>query len=130
MRSLPKPPLIATASRTHAPDLAHTLLKQLTIRVQGDSTSGSASRTANTFFDHHQIFPGDKKQHMSRLREKTGVDYRDMLFFDDEHRNKNVEQLGVVFWLVRDGVTWGEVERGVQEWRKRRARAEQDGEEE
>jgi magnesium-dependent phosphatase 1 len=23
-------------------------------------------------------------------------------------------------WLVRDGVSWGEVEAGVNEWRKRR----------
>ena len=117
MRSLPSPPLIATASRTHTPDLAQTLLKQLTIPTKDGATMTSS--TANTFFDQHQIFPGDKKTHMTRLREKTGVNFHDMLFFDDEHRNKNVEQLGVVFWLVRDGVTWTELERGVKEWRKR-----------
>lgn len=43
-----------------------------------------------------------------------------MLFFDDERRNRNVEQLGVCFWLVEDGVTRGEVDKGVQEWRSRR----------
>lgn len=43
-----------------------------------------------------------------------------MLFFDDEGRNRNVEQLGVCFWLVMDGVTRAEVDRGVQEWRRRR----------
>ncbi len=43
-----------------------------------------------------------------------------MLFFDDEGRNRNVEQLGVCFWLVVDGVTRAEVDRGVQEWRRRR----------
>ena len=43
-----------------------------------------------------------------------------MLFFDDEERNRNVEQLGVTMWLVRDGVTRNEVDRGVNEWRKRR----------
>lgn len=45
-----------------------------------------------------------------------------MLFFDDESRNRNVESLGVVMWLVRDGVTWGEVEDGVRSWRKRTGR--------
>ena len=45
-----------------------------------------------------------------------------MLFFDDEARNKNVEQLGVVMCLVRDGVTWGEMDRGIREWRKRNGR--------
>lgn len=46
----------------------------------------------------------------------THVPYEEMLFFDDEARNKNVEELGVVMQLVRDGVTRGEVDRGVQAW--------------
>jgi len=41
-----------------------------------------------------------------------------MLFFDDEVRNRNVESLGVVMCLVRDGVTRAEVDRGVWEWRR------------
>ena len=45
-----------------------------------------------------------------------------MLFFDDEMRNRNVEALGVVMCLVRDGVSWGEVERGIREWRRRNGR--------
>ena len=43
-----------------------------------------------------------------------------MLFFDDEARNRNVEELGVTMWLVRDGVDKEEVDRGVREWRRRR----------
>lgn len=130
VKTLPSPPLIATASRTHTPDLAHTLLRQLKIPPREGSATGS--RPANTLFDHHQIFPGDKKTHMTRLREETGIDFQDMLFFDDEHRNKNVEQLGVVFWLVRDGITWAELEKGVKEWRKRQskgAKEDEDGQE-
>jgi magnesium-dependent phosphatase 1 len=43
-----------------------------------------------------------------------------MLFFDDEARNKNVQmELGVTFYLVRDGLTREEVDRGVWEWRRR-----------
>lgn len=56
---------------------------------------------------------------MTKLRDKTGVAFEEMLFFDDETRNKNVEALGVAFWLVRDGVTWSEIEKGVKAWRKR-----------
>ena len=83
------------------------------------SSTDSSSKRAIEFFDHHQIFPGDKKTHFTKLKEKTGLEYSEMLFFDDEVRNRNVEALGVVMCLVRDGVTWGEVERGVMEWRKR-----------
>lgn len=43
-----------------------------------------------------------------------------MLFFDDEARNRNVEtELGVTFYLVRDGMTRDEIDKGVLAWRKR-----------
>jgi magnesium-dependent phosphatase 1 len=45
--------------------------------------------------------------------------FEDMLFFDDEARNRNVETLGVTMYLVRDGVTRAEIDNGVREWRKR-----------
>lgn len=71
-------------------------------------------------FDYMQIFPGDKKKHFEKLQKQSGVEYGDMLFFDDESRNRNVEFLGVTMWLVRDGVTRAEVDNGVREWRRRR----------
>jgi magnesium-dependent phosphatase 1 len=45
-----------------------------------------------------------------------------MLFFDDESRNRDTERLGVVMWLVRDGVCAGAVDEGVRSWRKRNRR--------
>ncbi|MCJ1432950.1 hypothetical protein MMC27_002308 [Xylographa pallens] len=77
-------------------------------------------KRAYDFFAHSAIFPGDKRTHMARLQRASGVPYAEMLFFDDEGRNRNVEALGVCFWLVRDGVTREEVDRGVREWRGRR----------
>ena len=47
-----------------------------------------------------------------------------MVFFDDEPRNRDVERLGVVMWLVRDGVTRSEIDEGVMSWRKRNRRTE------
>lgn len=47
--------------------------------------------------------------------------YEDMLFFDDESRNRDTEKLGVVMRLVRNGVTRSEVDAGVREWRQRNA---------
>ena len=81
-------------------------------------SGGGKSKPATEYFDNLQIFPGDKVQHLTRIHKATGVEYRDMLFFDDEVRNQNVErERGVCFWLVRDGVTRGEVDRGVEKWR-------------
>ena len=115
-KALPTPLLLGTASRTHAPDLANTLLKQLHVQP--------GNKRAIEYFDHMQIFPGDKKQHFSKIQKASGVPYEEMLFFDDEVRNRNVESLGVVMCLVRDGVTRAEVDRGVREWRKRYGREE------
>ena len=67
-----------------------------------------------------QIYPGDKKTHFAKIQKATGVAYENMLFFDDEVRNRNVESLGVCMWLVRDGVNIDEVDKGVGEWRRRR----------
>lgn len=46
-------------------------------------------------FQHLIVFvPGSKLRHFKSIHKKTGIAYADMLFFDDESRNKEVEQLG------------------------------------
>ena len=105
---------IAAASRTCAPDLARQLLSLLHI-----SEDDGGKKPARQYFDDLQIFPGSKTTHMGRIKKRLGVEYEDMLFFDDESRNANVErERGVCFWLVRDGVTVEELDRGVEKWRK------------
>jgi magnesium-dependent phosphatase 1 len=52
-----------------------------------------------------------------------------MLFFDDESRNKNVETLGVVMQLVKNGVSKKEIDRGVEAWRKKNGRTTSEGSE-
>ena len=98
-------------------------------KSQSQSQSHSKPRRAIDFFTHCQIYPGSKTTHFRRIQAATTkhggggatVAFEDMLFFDDEGRNRNVEtELGVTFWLVRDGVTSDEVDAGVWEWRKRR----------
>ncbi|MCJ1393224.1 hypothetical protein MMC18_006096 [Xylographa bjoerkii] len=84
----------------------------------------AAPKRAYDFFAHTAIFPGDKRAHMAKLQRASGVAYAEMLFFDDEGRNRTVEALGVCFWLVRDGVTREEVDRGVREWRRRKGGVE------
>lgn len=136
---------LALASRTYTPDLARSILRLLHVHAPqppsagpDSSASEQAAETAPSgatapasnslpppkkaldFFAHQQIFPGDKRTHMKGLQQSSGVAYEDMLFFDDETRNSNVEQLGVCFRLVRDGVTSHEVDEAIKEWRRRR----------
>lgn len=86
---------VGIASRTSAPDLGRELLRLLhVVDVDGKK------RKALDYCDHLEIYPGSKLTHFTRLQKSTGLNYEDMLFFDDESRNKNVETLGVHMHLV------------------------------
>lgn len=131
---------VGVASRTCAPDLAREMLKLLYVhppaqpvqddygtgtsskKSKGSSSSGGKPRKAIDLFDAGlEIYPSCKLRHMEALHKRTGLPYGEFLFFDDEVRNRDTESLGVTMCLVRDGVTWNEVARGVAEWRRRKA---------
>ncbi len=110
--------LLGAASRTCTPDLAREMLTYLRISSEG------SSQPAVKLFDYMEMYPGSKTTHFQRIQKKSGVVYEEMLFFDDESRNRNVEeQLGVTFHLVRDGVTREEVDMGVEKWRSKNGRS-------
>ena len=128
---------MSLASRTHAPELAREMLRGIyisppaTSEEEEQSSPTAQPMKAASYFLTPQIYPGSKTTHFRKLQALTKSDktnfpagsiaYEDMIFFDDEARNRNVEtELGAVFVLVRDGVTVGEVDRGVQEWRRRK----------
>ena len=129
---------MSVASRSHAPDVAQQLLQGLTVcapkaepglEQQGESKKekeGSKPMKAVEFFFAPQMYPGSKVSHFHKIQTATKrqgqeVAFADMIFFDDESRNRNVEtELGATFVLVRDGVTKEEVDRGVWNWRRRR----------
>jgi magnesium-dependent phosphatase 1 len=105
---------VGAASRTSAPDLGKEMLKLLHI-----ADEEGKKRKALDYFDHLEIYPGSKITHFTKLQKATGLRFEDMLFFDDEARNRNVETLGVTMYLVRDGVNRQEIDNGIREWRKR-----------
>jgi len=106
---------IGAASRTSAPELAREMLSLLKL-------PGEQAGKAISVFDYLQIYPGSKTTHFAKLQKQSGLEYSEMLFFDDESRNRNVETLGVVMRLVRDGVTVHEIDAGVREWRQKNGR--------
>lgn len=110
---------LGLASRTCAPELAREMLKLLHLPPLEDAGNGKGKRALEVF-DFMEIYPGSKTNHFERIKKVSGVEYAEMLFFDDEVRNRNVENLGVTMFLVRDGVSRVEVDEGVWEWRKRR----------
>ncbi|WWD19376.1 magnesium-dependent phosphatase-1 [Kwoniella shandongensis] len=108
---------IAAASRTSAPELAREALGMLLLpsEEQGDHLR------AVTYFNTMEIYPGSKLRHFKEIHRKTGIPYDQMLFFDDEHRNFEVESLGVTMQLVPSSGTdrklWNQ---GLSVWRKKR----------
>jgi magnesium-dependent phosphatase 1 len=112
------PVKLGVASRTHAPNLARDLLKMLHLPPVEEGEK--PRRAADVFDAGMEIYPGSKMRHMEALQKRTGVKFEDILFFDDESRNQETENLGLTMRLVRDGVCWAEIEKGVEEWRRRR----------
>ncbi|ODV90189.1 hypothetical protein CANCADRAFT_43866 [Tortispora caseinolytica NRRL Y-17796] len=79
---------IVAASRTHTPETARQMLREL--RVHG--------QRAIDYFDALEFGTGSKISHFERIKKKFDVDYSQMIFYDDEERNRDVQrQLGVLF---------------------------------
>ncbi len=90
---------MALASRTGRPDWAREMLDLLGIRDR---------------FVYDEIFPSSKVAHFANLRDASGFDYTDMLFFDDEPRNIiEVGALGVTSIDVPSGLDMATFEQGL-----------------
>ncbi|KAH9841084.1 magnesium-dependent phosphatase-1 [Rhodofomes roseus] len=110
--------IIAACSRTGAPPLARQALSLLLVPPKAGDKHASPT-PAIKFFDQQEIYPGSKVAHFKKLHQKTGLPYSEMLFFDDESRNREVESLGVTFCLVPSGLSERAFQHGLDLWRNR-----------
>lgn len=77
---------IAVASRTSYPQGAESLLKLFGM---------------DKYINYKEIYPGCKLTHFAKLKQKSGLEYGEMLFFDDESRNiRDLKTVGVETVLV------------------------------
>ncbi|KAL2231492.1 magnesium-dependent phosphatase 1-like [Sesamum indicum] len=103
---------IAIASRSPTSDIANTFLEKLGLK---------------SLFVAQEIFSSwtHKTDHFQKIKQKTGVPYTEMLFFDDEDRNINaVSKLGVTSILVDDGVNLEAFRQGLSKFSQNRSSLE------
>lgn len=82
---------MAIASRTCAPQWAERLIDLFEL---------------NDFFLYKEIYPGSKTAHFKALKQKSGLAFPELYFFDDETRNiQEVAELGVNCMIVQNGLS-------------------------
>ena len=107
---------LAVASKSPVGDLCREVLKSLSLRLPEGGDKGP-KRTIDAFDAGLEIYEGTKLRHFEVIAKRTGIPFSQMLFFDDERPNLEVESLGVTMRLIRDGLTWEELDRGIAQWR-------------
>ncbi|KAK9874939.1 hypothetical protein WA026_005756 [Henosepilachna vigintioctopunctata] len=74
----------------------------------------------NKYFSYIEIFPGRKTCHFEKIKSQSKIEFKDMLFFDDEHRNiRDLEEIGVVSVLVENGVTHEVIQGGLKKYQQK-----------
>ncbi|XP_025202476.1 magnesium-dependent phosphatase 1-like [Melanaphis sacchari] len=69
------------------------------------------------YFQNKQIYPGSKVTHINKISKKCNIKLEDMIFFDDEQRNiDDLERLGVVSILVKNGMTMEVLMNGLKKF--------------
>ncbi|KAK4224066.1 putative magnesium-dependent phosphatase 1 [Podospora fimiseda] len=111
---------LAVASKSPVGDLCREVLKLLRLpEIEG--IKGGPKKTIDVFDGGLEIYEGTKLRHFEVIAKRTGVKYEDMLFFDDERPNFEVESVGVMMMLIRNkGFCWEALEQGIKLWRERR----------
>ncbi|XP_014682036.1 PREDICTED: magnesium-dependent phosphatase 1-like [Priapulus caudatus] len=71
----------------------------------------------NKFFVQKEIYPGAKVNHFTRFKDKQCVEFSEMIFFDDEHRNiVDISKLGVMCVHVPRGMSFPILEKAMQDY--------------
>lgn len=91
---------MALASRTSEQSWAKNLMRLLNIEH---------------YFDYQEIYPSSKTVHFNKLQRDTNIEFSNMYFFDDEHRNiTEVSNLGVNCLYVSSGINYEEALNFIQ----------------
>ena len=92
---------IALASRTGEPGWANQLTRMLGI---------------DPYVNYREIYPGSKIAHLENIRRDADVNFSEMLFFDDEHRNiEDATSIGISSIHVTNGIDKALVQNALEQ---------------
>lgn len=106
---------VAVASRTTEPQWAKTCMRLLDVEFTAVDGSSSRKASLQSVVDYEAIYPRNKRAHFAQLKEESGVEYSDMLFFDNEYGNiRDINALGVVCAYCPNGLSDGAWLQGME----------------
>lgn len=105
---------VAVASKTTEPQWAKTCMRLMDVALE-DGTK----KSLHSVVDYEAIYPRNKRVHFEQLKEQSGVEYEDMLFFDNEFGNiRDISKLGVVCNYCPNGLSDGAWLQGMEDFQK------------
>lgn len=136
---------VAVASSTTEPQWARTCMRLMDVDVvsggggargsgdeneDGEDTSSGddqvqcTKKSLQSIIDYQAIYPRNKRVHFKQLKDESGVEYEDMLFFDNEYGNiHNVGGLGVVCSYCPQGLSDGSWIQGMEAFQQSKSAA-------
>ncbi|KAG9413638.1 Magnesium-dependent phosphatase 1 [Aphanomyces cochlioides] len=120
---------VAVASKTEYPEWARECMSLLPLKFTPLTESEKAQQrkrrlretneTLNNLIQFEAIYPTNKRVHFKQLKDESGVDYEDMLFFDNERGNiRDISALGVTCAYCPNGLSTEVWERGMTAFQK------------
>ncbi|KAF0692263.1 Aste57867_16648 [Aphanomyces stellatus] len=120
---------VAVASSTEFPAWARECMGLILVHFQAmseDEKDQQRKRQLNATAEplgkllHFQaIYPTNKRVHFKQLRDESGVEYEDMLFFDNESGNyQDISSIGVTSVYCPDGMTLDAWREGMGKFQK------------
>lgn len=115
---------VEVASKTTEPQWAKTCMRLMDVDVADQNETTGRKTALQSVVDYEAIYPRNKRIHFAQLKEQSGVEYEDMLFFDNEYYNTvDVGRLGVVCAYCPQGLSKGAWIQGMEVFQEAKRKA-------
>ncbi|TMW65552.1 hypothetical protein Poli38472_008194 [Pythium oligandrum] len=119
---------VAVASKTTEPHWAKTCMRLMDVHVSEDEDADPNKTSLQSVVDYEAIYPRNKRVHFQQLKEQSGIEYEDMLFFDNEYGNiVDVGRIGVVCAYCPQGLSEGSWIQGMETFQEAKRKQKQNG---